>query len=363
MYKTERKEQKKIIEELVNTDFSDFDKYDNMALRTWLSERTSDEGVIQLFEFISMLEALTYNWYDHSASDNLYVRKMHYQERRMAGYSSWPVGGYESIFKGYENGIKKYGGEIRLNTPVRDVVIDDKNRVRGVEIETEKKIMPNEWPRTELLEAECVICAIPVWNLFEIINPLKLPYWYVDKVNMMAKDDNRVCWLGIYAGSKEPIYQVSSRELAAWWVGPRTGLAGWAFNVNSIDEEASPKGEYLWAAGCCLDAIYAKDYQFVKRKFNELNQELEELFPQYKNTLWRMNYMVYKPSFGLIQKPGLVGINRPDNYIPGWEGLYFAGDTYKSRGMDSDRAARSGLTCAELYLGKRIPEFKDTWRY
>ena len=34
--------------------------------------------MIDLFEFISVLECMTEDWWDHSASDNLYVRKMHY---------------------------------------------------------------------------------------------------------------------------------------------------------------------------------------------------------------------------------------------------------------------------------------------
>ena len=40
--------------------------------------------MIDLFEFIAVLECMTEDWWDHSASDNLYVRKMHYTEKRMA---------------------------------------------------------------------------------------------------------------------------------------------------------------------------------------------------------------------------------------------------------------------------------------
>jgi hypothetical protein len=52
---------------------------------------------------------------------------------------------------------------------------------------------------------------------------------------------------------------------------------------------------------------------------------------------------------------------RPDYTAPGVEGLWFASETFRSRGIGVDRAARAGLTCVEQILGKRIPEFKESW--
>ena len=55
--------------------------------------------MIDLWEFLVVLECMTDDWYDHSASDNLYVRKMHYSEKRMAGYSFWPEQGWDGLFQ------------------------------------------------------------------------------------------------------------------------------------------------------------------------------------------------------------------------------------------------------------------------
>ena len=55
--------------------------------------------MIDLWEFLSVLECMTDNWYDHCASDNLYVRKMHYSEARIAGYSFWPEQGWDGLFQ------------------------------------------------------------------------------------------------------------------------------------------------------------------------------------------------------------------------------------------------------------------------
>jgi len=43
---------------------------------------------------------------------------------------------------------------------------------------------------------------------------------------------------------------------------------------------------------------------------------------------------------------------KPDVVAPGVDGLYFAGDTYRGRGLALNSAALSGRICAEEILGK-----------
>ena len=81
--------------------------------------------MIDLWEFLSVLECMTDDWYDHSASDNLYVRKMHYAETRMAGYSFWPEQGWDGLFQDLRDAVVEHGGEVRIGTPVERVVIED----------------------------------------------------------------------------------------------------------------------------------------------------------------------------------------------------------------------------------------------
>jgi len=50
---------KSVIKELVATDYSEFDEYDHIPLRTWLQERNADQGVIDYFEFLAALEQIT----------------------------------------------------------------------------------------------------------------------------------------------------------------------------------------------------------------------------------------------------------------------------------------------------------------
>ena len=53
---------------------------------------------------------------------------------------------------------------------------------------------------------------------------------------------------------------------------------------------------------------------------------------------------MFEPSFGVIQMPGLVGMYRPHWRAPNVDGLWFASETFRSRGIGTDRAARAALT-------------------
>ncbi len=95
----------------------------------------------------------------------------------------------------------------------------------------------------------------------------------------------------------------------------------------------------------------------------ELEQEIEELFPIYKQRLWTVRHIGFDPAYDTLWKPGLVGRYKPDNEVPNVEGLYFAGSTFRGRSIGCDRPARIAMTVTEKILGKRIPEFKDSQHY
>ena len=96
-YSGDKGELKKVIKALLDTSWDDLEEWDDRPLRTWIAQHTSDQGVVDLFEFLAVLECLTDEWYDHSASDNLWVRKMHYEEKHMAAYSCWPGQGWDGM--------------------------------------------------------------------------------------------------------------------------------------------------------------------------------------------------------------------------------------------------------------------------
>ncbi len=361
-YGADKTELKKVIKALTETPWEALDDWDDRSLREWLHQYTKDQGVIDLFEFLAVLEALTDEHWDHSASDNLYVRKMHYQERRMAAYSCWPAQGWDGAWRDLADACKAHGGEIRLGTAVDRVVIED-GKVKGVALSPGRKAAPIDVVEEEIIEADCVISTLPVWNVLNVVPERKLPDWYSAQIRHLAQDRFRVAWLGLYIATDEPVHMYDPRELSTWVRDPVAGLPGFFFTQSNMDPTTAPPGKHLHVMGGVIPGDKGRDRDYVRETFEKFEAGMAVMYPQLKKPLWRRRHLVFDPAFGVICKPYLVGRYRPDWKAPNVSGLYFASETFKSRGIGVDRSARAALTCLEHYLGRRLPGFEDSWRY
>src|SRR5215211_2466156 len=63
-----KKALKRCIEAVVEADYADFEQWDHASLREWMSQYAGDEGVFLVWEAISMLEQITRDPWQHSAS-------------------------------------------------------------------------------------------------------------------------------------------------------------------------------------------------------------------------------------------------------------------------------------------------------
>ncbi len=361
-YATDKTELKKVIKALVNTSWEELDNWDDRNLRDWIHQYTDDQGVVDLFEFLSVLECLTDEPWDHSASDNLFVRKMHYQERRMAAYSCWPGQGWDGIWQDLADACTEHGGEVRLNTAVSRVVIENRE-VKGVEISSESTILPGVPYEAEMVETGCVISTLPVWTVLNVVPENELPDWYAGQIRHLAQDKFRVAWLGLYMATDEPVHIYDPKELSTWLHDPVAGLPGFFFTQSNMDPSTAPEGKHLHVMGGVIPGDRGRDKEYVRETFDKFEQGVGIMYPALKKPIWKRRTLVFDPAFGVIQKPCLVGSFRPHWKAPNVGGLYFASETFKSRGIGVDRAARAALTCVEDYLGGRLPGFEETWRY
>jgi phytoene dehydrogenase-like protein len=358
-YSGGKDELKKVIAALMETSYEELERWDDRPLREWLRLHTRDQGVIDLWEFLAVLECMTEDWYDHSASENLFVRKMHYEEAHMAGYSFWPGQGWDGLFEDLRDAVVEHGGEVRMRTPVDSVLIEDEE-VKGVVLGG-SKIMPNEFLEGDVLETDCVISTLPVWNVLRVVPESALPDWYTAQIRFLAQDHLRISWLGLYLATRDEVHINSDKELATWLHTPRAGVSGFMFNQSAMDPSSAPPGVNLVVAGGIIPGEKAKDVGYLTRQFEAFEADLKEMYPGLRNAYWRRRHLVHDPSFGVIQKPGLVGTFRPHWRAPNVDGLYFASETFRSRGVGVDRAARAGLTVVEDILGRRLNGFG--WRY
>jgi phytoene dehydrogenase-like protein len=361
-YATDKTELKKVIKALVDTPFEELDRWDDRNLRDWIHQYTHDQGVVDLFEFLAVLECLTDEPWDHSASDNLFVRKMHYQERRMAAYSCWPGQGWARLWQDLADACTEQGGEVRLNTPVSRVVIEDRE-VKGVEIPSEAPILPGVPYGSEPIKTNCVISTLPVWSVLNVVPESHLPDWYAGQIRYLAQDKFRVAWLGLYMATDEPLHIYDPKELSTWLHDPVAGLPGFFFTQSNMDPSTAPEGKHLHVMGGVIPGEKGRDKEYVRETFDKFEQGMGIMYPALQKPVWKRRTLVFDPAFGVIQKPCLVGSYRPHWRAPNVSGLYFASETFKSRGIGVDRAARAALTCVEDYLGRRLSGFEETWRY
>jgi hypothetical protein len=348
---------KRCIEALTETPYEDLDQLDHLSLREWMSRYTNDEGVFLVWEAISILEQITDKWYDHSASENLYVRKMHYERKRTAGYSFWPMGGWERLWKQMADRFESLGGTLHQPETVERVLVED-GRISGVALRD--KVAEDR--RGEVLEADHVVVNAPVWDLPKLFDDGVLPWNLLQRIKMLANNRNKACWIGYWIAAKEPVIGMSEREMASFQSTPRTGLGGFTLNFTGYDPDVSPPGEYLTCVGAAFDATeHYGDKAWLDRRFHDFWLDIEEMMPAARGALWKKPHLV--TTYGVINKPGLVGAVRPDAEVREIEGLWLTGDTTRSRGIGIDKAARTGITAAEGVLGARLPFFADTVRY
>jgi phytoene dehydrogenase-like protein len=348
---------KRCIEALKETSFEELDTLDHLSLREWMARHTSDEGVYQVWEAISVLEQITLEPWEHSASENLFIRKLHYERKRTAGYSFWPMGGWDALWTRMAEALKDLGGTLIQPARVEHIVIRD-GAVRGVMLRNrDDPSGPHE-----LLEAPEVIVSAPVWDLLKLFEHDTLPWDLEHRIKWLAHNRNKACWFGYWIAAEEPVIATSELEMASFFSTPRTGLPGYTLNVTGYDPSVSPPGEYLTCVGAAFDATkHYGNRAYYDRMFHDLWLDIEQMLPAAKGALWKKPHLV--STYGVICKPGQVGASRPDAIVRGLDGLYLTGDTTRARGIGIDKAARAGITTAEAVLGRRVNAFADTVRY
>lgn len=359
-YESGRADLARVAGEVASLDLDQLDQLDQVALGDWLAARTDNRRVTELFELMAVLEGQTGRPQDHSASDNLFMRSLHLREQHKPGYSYVPVGGFEHLFEQVGALAQAGGAEVRQGVSVAGVAVEDRT-VRGVYVEVGERRVPNEVLPLERIDADTVILTLPAWDVLGLLPGDDVPAWYLDLVARMTTEDARGSWIGFYAALPEPPAVYTPRELAVWFGTARTGLPGFAYTHSMLDPVSAPPDGNLFVCGVACDLAAVRDRRRLATVLAGFEADMEELYPVLAHSTFRVRHVI--TNFGLKARPGLVGALRPHNVVPGIDGLFVGGDTFRSRSVGIDRAARSGLTCAELVLGERVGGLEDTWRY
>jgi phytoene dehydrogenase-like protein len=123
-----------------------------------------------------------------------------------------------------------------------------------------------------------------------------------------------------------------------------------SFPASNFSNQVAPPGKQLLHTDIVVEHEQASDKFERQRLLALFWEDLKEMFPGIETKVeWKLPYYV-DGCDGLGRQPGLVGNFKPGLKAPGIPNLYFAGDTYKGRGLAINSAALSGMHCADMIL-------------
>ena len=109
----------------------------------------------------------------------------------------YPMGGMDSLIQAIVSGIHKHGGELRLNSRVESLLLEENSRGKatctGVVLENGRRI----------LATKAVVCNAPLWNMARILQDsisdrAAAPRSVTDAVSAVQKQANDMCMTGSF---------------------------------------------------------------------------------------------------------------------------------------------------------------------
>ncbi|HQG32778.1 MAG TPA: FAD-dependent oxidoreductase [Deltaproteobacteria bacterium] len=340
----------RIAEEMMLTPEEELSKYDDLSIEDWIRERTRKDSIRDFLRGMAMVVTTLPDTNDMAASEVVFSTGRVLKTGKFAGV---PAGGYKNLWDAFYRYLNSKGTDVRLDTTVSQIVIEDQE-VRGIMVDKNHYgdfyMAKYNLAEQEFIEAPVVVYTGFIWDLFRIAAQDKFPEFFRKMVNGFKGNTTSAVGWAILA-MREPATDSLCHH--AVYKLKRTGLPLQFLPITNIDPSIAPDGRHLFIGGCPCE-LDTSDRTLMEEKTAAAKQDLAELFPG----IWDSVEWAIKGTFtgidGIARRPRCVGIFRPDVKAPFMEGLYFAGDTVRGRGVGMDFAARSGVRCAEKILGKKF---------
>ncbi len=323
----------------------------------WLAANTDSAVTRELFEVNGMIMTTVPEPFEMSAGEILYIARDNLLKKRNFLTAAYPVGGMLGIIDPLVEAFQEAGGDLMLACEV-DSVLFEGGKAAGVALKKKSLSPYTGWFYMDDLSevrAPVVVCAMPLWSLDSVLdmNPetAALPDWWIKRYEDLKYETTGL--IGYTVALSEPVYD-KANFLSALKLD-HTGMPFQAFVPSAFDPGVAPPGKSLLQTDCVVEVDQIFDKFELERLLASMWTDITEMFPGIDEKVeWKFAYKCIGCD-GLARKPGQVGAFKPDVVAPGVEGLYFAGDTYRGRGLALNSAALSGMTCAEKILEKYGP--------
>jgi phytoene dehydrogenase-like protein len=260
------------------------------------------------------------------------------------------VGGMQGFMEPYARVIRNLGGEFRMGVEILEILIAD-NRVKGI-------VVADASCAIQEFHAPLVICNLPIWDVFRLINEDYFPKEVVENAKRLDRYNGDMMTLN--AGlSRLPTIRADNKpeDFAGWnriLRGPERAYgSGWVIPTLTSEKQA-PKGKHLfhaaWGTGGpgCVGNEPFRSFSEAKAKVDTV---LEYAYQYYKDLEDVIEWVTYN----WHKAPTAVGyswknVQRAPLKAPTIEGLYFVGSSVEVDGFFQDIDAHSALEATELIL-------------
>jgi prolycopene isomerase len=237
------------------------------------------------------------------------------------------------------------GGELRLESPVAGVVIED-GQVKGVRVKGQDG--------EEFVYSPQVVMNPPVQELFHYVDENLFDGDFKQMVNSLYGYGSLSPYFGL---SDLPVPEEHAERLMLTpCVVPKEEGFDWdvymAWGIQSyIEPSCAPDGKHLFTAYLPLTEEESRNRELVAKVVRAVPDFLESIYPGFKDCMeWALYPACWKLE-GVAKSVTQAGSLKPEVKAPGVEGLYFAGDTSRGYGVAMDCACCSGIICASEITG------------
>jgi phytoene dehydrogenase-like protein len=325
----------------------------DISVEKFVSDRTDDEGTLLFFRYMGWLYGGTkFPPTDMSAGSLFctFKRRAEAHGGKLTDLGYMVDGGSGAITLPLVEAIEENGGEVRTNTTVSKVVIED-GMVLGVEVESQERVIPTQVLDTEFIEAPVVVAAVPLWEILNVVSEDDLPPWYVERIRFLSRKTLNT-WTLTYLLDKKPDFDAS--ELMCVPAGAMSGRP-W---IAAILPYAEIEGQYAvtcffytgwYEPPSVFEAARASVRAQIRQKFDDFEADVRAIFPEFEtNCLWTVRSV--GPS-SILENPGNVCSHLISMVPEGVEGLYFTGErTQEAEIQGIYGSAQVALACADRIL-------------
>lgn len=285
-----------------------------------------------------------------------FIRNMQWESKNHS--SGYPLGGCEAITDAYLNAFEKFGGTIKLATPVEKILVKD-GTAYGVRTKD-----------GEEYDADIIISNADIREaMLKLVGEENLPADYVEQIkNLVFGNPALVYKIGIdtIMTDIKMVTQFADMGYRDYFESVKKGVIPDDINLmfvcaSNYSPECAPEGCQLWAIACAMPQGTVRG---TSEKFREpLNKVLDNWFPGWRDhviftelqTAERLNGLVGEDGagIGLAQSPNQISDRRPQQVTP-IKNLYQVGAEAGGHGGGVEFAAMSAIDLLDGAL-------KDYW--